>query len=156
MSIAGIAAELHAILTEEYLLSGELLAMIGREKQQLECGNPAALDTHMLDKHCLLDKLQAVTTRRIALLGSQGAELPGQWTASLAEFPALARQHMLLLDLVQKLQDENQALGDLVNRKARFVSLLLDQLQPAALPAATYHSNGSTHPQAASRRLITV
>lgn len=155
-----IAAALHEVLTEEYLLSGELLALIAQEKQQVERGDQAALASGIAGKHQLLDRLQAVTARRIALLARQGEisgqDLPGQWTASLNEFPALARQHTLLLELVQKLREENQALGNLVNRKAHFISLLLDQLQPDAVAAGTYQSNGSKHLEAGSRRLISV
>lgn len=154
-----IAIELHAVLTEEYLLSGELLDLIGQERQQLERGDQAALSLCLQNKHQLLDRLQGVTTQRLDMLRGQGLGLtpglPDHWTDSLSEFPALANQHALLLDLVQKLREENQSLGHMLNRKGHFITKLLDRMRPEA-PTPTYGRNGSHYHEAGSRKLISV
>jgi flagellar biosynthesis/type III secretory pathway chaperone len=155
-----IATELHAVLTQEYLLSGELLDLIGQERQKLECGDAAGLNLCLQNKNQLLDKLQAVTTHRLDLLGHEGLGttpgLPDHWTASLAEFPVLARQHAQLLDTVQKLREENQTLGQMLNRKGHFLARLLDAVRPEAAIPATYERNGSHYHAAGTRRLISV
>lgn len=154
-----IATELHAVLTDEYLLSGELLDLIGREKQQLLSGDQASLNQCIESKHMLLDRLQSVTTQRLDLLRSAGLGtapgLPDHWTDALSEFPALAQQHAQLLDIVQKLRDENQVLGHMLNRKGHFITKLLDRMRPeSALP--TYGRNGGHYHEAGTRKLISV
>jgi flagellar biosynthesis/type III secretory pathway chaperone len=110
-------------------------------------------------KHQLLDRLQGVTTQRLDLLRAEGLGitpgLPDHWTDSLNEFPALANQHALLLDVVQKLREENQSLGHMLNRKGHFITKLLDRMRPeAALP--TYGRNGGHYHEAGTRKLISV
>lgn len=155
-----IATELHAVLTEEYLLSGELLDLIGQERQQLERGDQAALNLCLQSKNQLLDRLQGVTAQRLGLLRGEGLGttpgLPDHWTASLTEFPALALQHARLLDLVQKLREENQTLGHMLNRKSHFITRLLDRMRPEAAVPATYQRNGSHYHAAGTRKLISV
>jgi flagellar biosynthesis/type III secretory pathway chaperone len=154
-----IASQLHAVLTEEYLLSGELLDLIGQERQQLLSGDQSGLTECIESKHQLLDRLQSVTTQRLGLLRSEGLNttpgLPDHWTDSLSEFPALANQHAQLLDVVQKLREENQILGHMLNRKGHFITKLLDRMRPdAAVP--TYGRNGSHYHEAGTRKLISV
>ena len=151
-----LATELYAILTEEYLLSGELLALIAQEKQQLECNDQAALIVSTQGKHKLLDRLQAVTAQRLDLAGIDGLDLPQHWHDSLAGFPALASQHARLLDVVQRLRTENQTLGQMLNRKALFVTRMLDNLNTENIPADIYQRNGSRQHDANTRKLITV
>jgi len=155
-TLAPIVASLHAILSEEYLLSGELLAHIGQEKQHLERGDQAALQQAVLSKQTLLDRLQAVTAQRLDLVGTLGDGLPVQWSATLQEFPALARQHALLLDLVQQLRAENNLLGQLLQRKTQFVSSVLARLQPGPAAGSLYHSNGSRLVEGGHRKLVSV
>src|SRR5690606_19652172 len=154
-----IASELHAVLTDEYLLSGELLDLIGQERQQLLNGDQAGMNQCVQSKHQLLDRLQSTTNRRLHLLRSEGLNtnptLPGYWTDSLSEFPALAQQHAQLLDVVQHLREENQILGHMLNRKGHFITKLLDRMRPdAAVP--TYGRNGSHYHEAGTRKLISV
>jgi flagellar biosynthesis/type III secretory pathway chaperone len=155
-----IATELYAVLTEEYFLSGELLDVIGQEKQQLERGDQSALALSLENKHQLLDKLQAVTAQRLGLLQGKGLNttpgLPDHWSASLSEFPALASQHAQLLDLVQKLREENQNLGHMLNRKSHFITRLLDRMKPDTGVPPVYQSNGSQYHDAGTRKLISV
>ena len=154
-----IETELHAVLTEEYLLSGELLDLIGREKQHLLSGDQQGLGQCVESKHQLLDRLQNVTLHRLDILRSKGLSttpgLPDHWTDSLSEFPALAQQHAQLLDVVQHLREENQILGHMLNRKGHFITKLLDRMRPdAALP--TYGPNGGHYHEAGTRKLISV
>lgn len=154
-----IASALHAVLTEEYLLSGELLDLIGRERQQLLSGDQGGLNQCIESKHALLDRLQGVTTQRLDLLRSEGLNttpgLPDHWTDALSEFPALANQHAQLLEVVQKLREENQILGHMLNRKGHFITKLLDRMRPeAATPV--YGRNGAHYHEAGTRKLISV
>jgi flagellar biosynthesis/type III secretory pathway chaperone len=155
-----IATELHAVLTEEYLLSGELLDLIGQERQQLQCGDQAGLSLCLQCKNQLLDKLQTVTTHRLDLLHGEGLGttpgLPDHWTASLNEFPLLASQHAQLLDLVQKLREENQTLGHMLNRKSHFITRLLDRMRPDTAVPATYQRNGNQYHDAGTRKLVSI
>ncbi|HEY0963306.1 MAG TPA: flagellar protein FlgN [Pseudomonadales bacterium] len=154
-----IAPALHAVLTEEYLLSGELLDLIGREKQQLLSGDQASLSQCVESKHALLDRLQHVTMQRLDLLRSEGLNttpgLPDHWTDSLSEFPALANQHAQLLEVVQRLREENQSLGHMLNRKGHFITKLLDRMRPESAQP-TYGRNGSHYHEAGTRKLISV
>ena len=154
-----IATALHAVLTEEYLLSGELLDLIGRERQQLLSGDQAGLNQCIQSKHQLLDRLQGVTVQRLDLLRSEGMNttpgLPDHWTDSLSEFPALAHQHAQLLEVVQKLREENQILGHMLNRKGHFITKLLDRMRPDAA-APVYGRNGNHYHEAGTRKLISV
>lgn len=154
-----IESELHAVLTQEYLLSGELLDLIGRERQQLLNGDQGSLDQCIESKHQLLDRLQRVTTQRLELLRSEGLNttpgLPDHWTDALNEFPALAQQHAQLLDVVQHLREENQILGHMLNRKGHFITKLLDRLRPEnATPV--YGRHGNHYHEAGTRKLISV
>jgi flagellar biosynthesis/type III secretory pathway chaperone len=159
MSLQPIATELHDVLTEEYLLSGELLDLIGRERQQLLNGDHAGMNQCIESKHSLLDRLQSVTNRRLHLLRSEGLNtnptLPGHWTDSLSEFPILAQQHAELLGVVQHLREENQILGHMLNRKGHFITKLLDRMRPEnATPV--YGKSGNHYHEAATRKLISV
>lgn len=151
-----IADELHEVLTQEYLLSGELLALIGQERQYLERGDEGGLLASTGRKQQLLTTLQQVTAQRLTLLGSQDGTLPERWTDALDAFPALAQQHANLLELVHTLQNENQHLGLLLNRKAHFITRLLDRLRPDNGEAGLYHSNGNPSYNAGARKLISV
>jgi flagellar biosynthesis/type III secretory pathway chaperone len=140
-------------------LSGELLDMIGQERQHLLRGDQAELNQCVQNKHRLLDKLQSVTLHRLQLLRLEGLGttpgLPDHWTDALSEFPAIAQQHAQLLDVVQKLREENQILGHMLNRKGHFITKLLDRMRPeSALP--TYGRNGSQYHEAGTRKLISV
>ncbi len=159
MSLHAIESELHEVLTEEYFLSGELLDLIGRERQQLLSGDQHGMNQCIESKHQLLDRLQGVTNRRLHLLRSEGLNtnptLPGHWTDSLNEFPALAQQHAQLLDVVQHLREENQILGHMLNRKGHFITRLLDRMRPEnATPV--YGRNGNHYHEAGTRKLISV
>lgn len=154
-----IASTLHAVLTEEYLLSGELLDLIGRERQQLLNGDQDGMNQCIQSKHQLLDRLQGVTAQRLDLLRSEGLNttpgLPDHWTDALSEFPALAQQHAQLLDVVQKLREENQMLGHMLNRKSHFITKLLDRMRPDAA-VTTYGRNGGHYHEAGTRKLVSV
>jgi flagellar biosynthesis/type III secretory pathway chaperone len=159
MSLQAISDDLQDVLTEEYLLSGELLDMIGRERQQLLSGDHEGMNQCVASKHQLLDRLQSVTNRRLHLLRREGLNtnptLPGHWTDSLSEFPALAQQHAQLLDVVQHLREENQILGHMLNRKGHFITRLLDRMRPEnATPV--YGRNGNHYHEAGTRKLISV
>lgn len=159
MSLHAIESELHEVLTEEYFLSGELLDLIGRERQQLLSGDQNGMNQCIESKHQLLDRLQDVTNRRLHLLRSEGLNtnpaLPGHWTDALSEFPALAQQHAQLLDVVQHLREENQILGHMLNRKGHFITRLLDRMRPEnATPV--YGRNGNHYHEAGTRKLISV
>jgi flagellar biosynthesis/type III secretory pathway chaperone len=154
-----IATQLHAVLTEEYLLSGELLDMIGQERQLLLNSDQNGLNQCLQSKHKLLDRLQNVTLKRLQMLRLEGLGttpgLPDHWADALSEFPAIAQQHAQLLDIVQKLREENQILGHMLNRKGHFITKLLDRMRPDnALP--TYGRNGSHYHEAGTRKLISV
>ncbi|MBT8146482.1 MAG: flagellar protein FlgN [Gammaproteobacteria bacterium] len=141
---------LAALLLEEIKAASTLLDLLRNESTELASNNPTPDAADNQPKLQLINALQQATHARMNHMSVHGPTLENGRLAETAETLAgndsLQPLFSQLAKLAQQCFEENRLIGQLINRRAQFVTRILDSLAPQTrnAHAEIYGESGDT------------
>ena len=143
------------LLRQEIQCAGELLALFVTEKHALANLDNEQIMAHTHKKEVLIDKLQAATLSRIALMddssGHEGREEP-----AFREDPEIRSLLATLDKLAAGCLAENRNIGHLIHRRSQLIGSMIGSLRGLNAQEVTYSADGMRHPATGSQNHATI
>jgi len=137
------------LLREEVVCARALFQSLKSERSALSSLDEKLITINSASKQKLITALQAASDARIALMDKHGiasrATAIQEHVISSDCNTELNTLFIQLSELAQQCFDENRRIGQLINRRALFISQALSSLSPSAnIQDLTYGETGST------------
>jgi len=145
---AEIRSELEGLLENEATSARTLLQSLKAESAALASKDAKLVTINSANKRKLIDKLQAASDARQSFMDAHGLTAKPQevrgYNPSESPNAKLDALFIELAQLAQQCFEENRIIGQLINRRAQFISQILRSLSPSAnLNGLTYEESGN-------------